>query len=39
MQGESVRKTRKMHALRNRKPLMGERHAHGVGDFDLGEIS
>jgi hypothetical protein len=39
MQGESVRKARELHALRNRKPLMGERHATGCGELDLGEIS
>ena len=30
MQGESVRKAREMHAMRKRKPLLGERHAHGA---------
>ena len=39
MQGESVRKAREMHAVRKRKPLLGERHAHGAGELDLGEIS
>ena len=39
MQGESVRKASEMHALRKRKPLMGERRATGCGEIDLGEIS
>ena len=39
MQGESVRKAREMHALRHRKPLMGERRASECGMVDLGEIT
>ena len=40
MQGVVVRKAREMHAVRKRKPLMGdERHSHGAGEIDLGEIS
>jgi hypothetical protein len=39
MQGATVRKAREMHAVRKRKPLMGERHATGCGELDLGEIS
>ena len=40
MQGATVRKAREMHALRSRKPLMGEeRRGHGTGEIDLGEIS
>ena len=38
MQGESVRKASEMHAMRKRKPLMGERHTTGCGELDLGEI-
>jgi hypothetical protein len=38
MQGAVVRKAREMHAIRKRKPLMGERRAHGAGELDLGEI-
>jgi len=38
MSGASVRKARELHALRNRKPLMGERRATGCGELDLGEI-
>jgi hypothetical protein len=39
MQGATVRKARELHAMRNRKPLMGERRATGCGEIDLGEIS
>jgi hypothetical protein len=39
MQGTSVRKARELHAMRNRKSLMGERRATGCGEIDLGEIS
>ena len=38
MQGESVRKARELHAMRKRKPLMGERRASGCGEMDLGAI-
>jgi hypothetical protein len=38
MSGASVRKARELHAIRKRKPLMGERHATGCGEIDLGEI-
>lgn len=38
MSGATVRKAREIHALRNRKPLMGERRASGCGELDLGEI-
>jgi hypothetical protein len=38
MQGESVRKARRRHAVRKRKPLMGERRASGCGELDLGEL-
>jgi hypothetical protein len=39
MSGAMVRKARELHAMRNRKPLMGERRASGCGELDLGEIS
>lgn len=39
MQGDAVRKARELHAIRNRKALMGERHTTGCGELDLGEIS
>ena len=39
MQGESVRQARELRAIRNRKPMMGERRATGCGELDLGEIS
>jgi hypothetical protein len=39
MQGDSVRKARKRHALRKRKPLMGERRGRGCGHYDLGEFA
>lgn len=39
MKGESVRKARELHAIRKRKPLMGERPATGCGEIDLGEIA
>ena len=38
MSGATVRKARELHAMRNRKPLMGERRATGCGEIDLGEI-
>src|ERR1700752_98105 len=38
MQGESVRKARELHAIRKRKPLMGEGHATRCGEYDLGEL-
>lgn len=38
MSGESVRKARELRAMRNRQPLMGERHATECGELDLGEI-
>jgi hypothetical protein len=39
MKGESVRKARKRHALRKRKPLMGEHRATGCGHYKLGEFA
>jgi hypothetical protein len=39
MSGAVVRKARELHAIRKRKPLMGERRASGCGEIDLGEIS
>jgi hypothetical protein len=39
MSGESVRKAREMHTMRNRKLLMGERRVTGCGQLDLGDIS
>ena len=39
MQGAVVRKARELHAMRERKPLMGERRASECGEFYLGEIS
>jgi hypothetical protein len=40
MSGAAVRKARELHAVRNRKPLMGdERRGHTAGEIDLGEIS
>ena len=39
MQGAAVRKARELHALRNRKPLMGERRATGCGEVYLGDLS
>ena len=38
MQGTVVRKARELHAMRKRKPLMGEGRASGCGEIDLGEI-
>ena len=38
MDGAAVRKARELHAMRNRKSLMGERRATGCGEIDLGEI-
>jgi hypothetical protein len=38
MRGESVRKIRELHAMHNRKPMLGERRATGFGELDLGEI-
>jgi hypothetical protein len=38
MQGEAVRTARELHAIRKRKPLMGERRATACGELDLGEI-
>jgi hypothetical protein len=38
MQGATVRKARELHAMRTRKPLMGERRATACGEIDLGEI-
>ena len=38
MQGTAVRKARELHAVRKRKPLMGERRATGCGELYLGEI-
>lgn len=39
MQGTAVRQARELHAMRNRKSLMGERRATSCGEIDLGEIS
>jgi hypothetical protein len=39
MEGAVVRKARELHAMRNRKALMGERRATGCGMVDLGEIA
>jgi|HubBroStandDraft_6_1064221.scaffolds.fasta_scaffold554942_2 hypothetical protein len=39
MRGEAVRKARELHAMRNRRVLMGERRGSGCGECDLGEIS
>ena len=39
MQGAVVRKARELHATRNRKALMGERHASGCGEIYLGDLS
>jgi hypothetical protein len=38
MSGAVVRHARELHAMRNRKPLMGERRATGCGEVDLGAI-
>ncbi len=38
IRGAAVRKARELHAMRNRRPLMGERRATGCGESDLGEI-
>ncbi len=38
MSGAVVRKARELHAMRNRKSLMGERRAASCGELDLGEI-
>ena len=38
MQGAAVRKARELHAMRKRKPLIGERRASECGELDLGEI-
>jgi hypothetical protein len=39
MSGAAVRKARELHAVRNRRPLLGERRATGCGELNLGEIS
>jgi hypothetical protein len=39
MQGAVVRKAREMHALRQRKSLMGERRAISCGEIYLGDLS
>jgi hypothetical protein len=39
MQGAVVRKAREAHALRHRKPLMGERRASECGEIYLGDLS
>jgi hypothetical protein len=38
MSGAVVRKAREIHAIRKRKPVMGERRATGCGELYLGEI-
>jgi hypothetical protein len=38
MSGATVRKARELHAIRKRKPMMGEGRADGCGELYLGEI-